>query len=171
MTLINILLGATLLFFGRRLFWLFVAGIGFVTGAMMATIWLGPQPEWLIVVIALAVGVLGALVSVVLQKFMVALAGFLAGGYVLYTLALTLQYQSLVWIAFLLGGVLGAILVLALFDWALIALSVLTGATLIIQGISLDRLMAALLFLALLVTGIVVQARQLTRVTPRPEPT
>jgi hypothetical protein len=170
MTLFNLLLGAALLFFGRRLFWLFVAGVGFVVGAMLAAEWLGKEPEWLIILIALAAGVIGALVSVVLQKLVVAVAGFLAGGYVLYTLTLGLKYESLVWIAFFLGGVLGAVLVLVLFDWALILLSALIGATVIVQHLTLDRLASAVAFLVLCVLGIVVQARQLKPPAPAPEP-
>jgi drug/metabolite transporter (DMT)-like permease len=169
MALFNVLVGAALLLFGRRLFWLFVAGVGFVVGAALATQWFGGQSDWMVLLIALAFGVIGALLSVVLQRLVVALAGFLAGGYVLYTLALELQHEPLAWIAFCLGGVVGAILVTALFDWALIVLSALTGATVIAQNVSLDRSASALLFIVLLVLGVAVQAKGLTRKAPGPK--
>ena len=38
MPIINILVGAALLLLGRRLFWLFVAGVGFVAGMQLADI-------------------------------------------------------------------------------------------------------------------------------------
>lgn len=169
MPLLNILVGAALLFFGRRLFWLFVAGTGFVAGMMLATDWFGGKADWVTMLIALGVGVVGALLSVFLQGFVIACAGFLAGGYVVHALALGLKYESLAWIAFLIGGVIGAILVIALFDWALIVLSALTGATVIAQNVSLNEPVSSLLFLVLLVLGVIVQTRQKTRTAPKPK--
>jgi Domain of unknown function (DUF4203) len=166
MPLFNILAGAALLLLGRRLFWLFVAGVGFVVGAMLATEGLGQHSEGMTLLLALSIGIIGAILSIFLQKLIVALAGFLAGGYVGYTLMSGLNQPSLPWIAFLVGGVLGGILVLVLFDWALIVLSSLTGAAVIAQNLPLDRTIAALLFIVLLVFGIVVQARQLRPPAP-----
>lgn len=163
---LNILVGATLLIFGRRIFWLFVAGVGFLVGTTLATEWLGDHSEMATVLIALGIGVVGAILAVFLQRLVVGVAGFLSGGYLLYTLAFELKYEAFAWIAFLLGGVIGAILVMALFDWALILLSALTGATVIVQNVPLDSLMAALLFVVLLGFGVVVQARGLTRAPP-----
>jgi len=169
MALFNILVGAALLLFGRRLFWLFVAGVGFVVGAALATRWFGAGSDWMTLAIALAFGVISALLSVVLRRLVVALSGFLAGGYVLYRLALDLQHEPLAGIAFFLGGIVGAILVIALFDWALIVLSALTGATVIVQNLALDRSASALLFVVLLALGVAVQAKGLTRKAPAPE--
>jgi hypothetical protein len=166
--LFNVLVGAALLFLGRRLFWLYVACVGFVVGTMLGTEWFGGKPDGLTLVIALAVGVIGAIVSIFLQRLVVAIAGFLAGGYLLHTLAFGLKYESLVWIAFLIGGIIGTVLVLALFDWALIFLSVLTGATVIAQNVGVNGSTSALVFLVLLILGVVVQARQLTRPPPPP---
>jgi hypothetical protein len=165
----NILAGGALLFFGRRLFWLFVAAVGFVVGARLAADTFGGEPGWVIMVIALGVGMIGALVSIFLQRLVVGIAGFLAGGYVLYTLAFGLEQEPLAWVAFLVGGIIGAILVMAVFDWALIILSALTGASVIAQNVSLDRPASALVFVVLLVLGVVVQARQLPRESPSPE--
>jgi hypothetical protein len=81
---------------------------------------------------------------------------------------LGLEQEPLARFAFLVGGIIGAFLILAVFDWALIILSALTGASAIAENVSLDRPASALLFVALLVLGIVVQARQLPRETPAP---
>jgi hypothetical protein len=161
MLVFNILVGAALLLFGRRLFWLFVAGIGFVVSARLATDWIGQQSQGMTLLLALGIGVIGAILTVFLQKVIIGIAGFLAGGYIGYALVLSLNHASLTWIAFLLGGVVGGILVFVLFDWALILLSSLTGAAVIAQNLPLDRAIAALLFIGLLVVGIVIQARQL----------
>jgi len=56
---INIILGGALLVAGRKLFWLFVGAVGFVTGLQFATrIWQGPEGLAIIVglVELLAVG-------------------------------------------------------------------------------------------------------------------
>jgi uncharacterized protein DUF4203 len=169
MELFNILVGAALLFFGRRLFWLFVVVVGFVVGTMLATEWFGGKADSVTLLVVLLVGVIGALLSIVLQRLVVGIAGFLAGGYVLHALAVSLNYQSIAWIAFLLGGVIGAILVAAIFDWALIVLSALTGATVIAQNVPLDKPISAFLYIVVLVLGIVVQARQLVRPAPPPK--
>jgi hypothetical protein len=168
---INILLGAALLLWGRRLFWLFVAGVGFVFGAMLATELLGPQPEWVVLLIALALGLIGGLAAVFLQFAVVAVSGFLAGSYVGSSMLIASGYANLGWIGFLVGGVIGALLVVVLLDWALIVLSVLVGATLIVQGVPLDRSGGALLFLALTIVGVILQAKQIQPPAPAPQPT
>ena len=80
MAILNVLIGAGLLFFGRKVFWLFVAGAGFVVGLTLANRLL-QSPEWVGVIIGLGIGLLAALLAVFLQRFALGLAGFLAGGY------------------------------------------------------------------------------------------
>ena len=161
MPLLQILIGTALLLFGRRLFWLFVAGVGFVVAARLAAEPLRGQPEWLVLVIALGVGVLGALASIFFQRVIVGIAGFFAGGYLLSTLALGVKYEVNGLIAYTIGGVFGALLTMFLLDWALIFLSALTGATVIVQNVTLDQSKSTLLFVALLFLGIIAQAGQL----------
>lgn len=160
---LNVLIGAALLFFGRRLFWLFVGCVGFIAGFEIARDTLQGQPEWLLLLIALGAGLLGAIASVFLQRIVISIAGFFAGGYCLSTLAsaaLHPQPEAIVWTAFAVGALLGAILTFTLLDPALIVLSSLTGATTISQNVPLDPPARALLFVALTVLGIIVQAGQ-----------
>jgi hypothetical protein len=164
--LFNLVIGAALLLFGRRLYWLFVGGVGFVAGASLAGAELGPNAADWTLLIALGLGLLGALLSVLLQRVLVGVAGFLAGGYLLHALALNAGHSSWAWLAFVIGGVVGALLILAVFDWALIALSALTGAALISQNVALGQWPSELLFAVLLVFGLVVQGSQLVRLRP-----
>ena len=157
---LNIFAGAAVLFFGRRLFWLFVGCVGFIVGFELAGNMLQGQPVWVILVIALGVGVLGAIASVFLQRIFLVVAGFFAGGYCLSTLApaaLHTNGQVVLWLAFAVGGLLGAILTAALLDPALIILSSLVGATAISQNVPLEPSARALLFFVLLVLGIAFQ--------------
>ena len=45
--IISLLIGIALLFFGRRLFWLFVAAIGFAIGLQLAPYLMQDPPPWL----------------------------------------------------------------------------------------------------------------------------
>jgi uncharacterized membrane protein YsdA (DUF1294 family) len=160
MPVVRILVGVALFTLGRRLYWLFVAGVGFVVAMALATRLLQNQPEWVILILALVAGVIGALLAVFLQRVAVGIAGFLAGGYLVLSLIeiFGLRPGELSWIPFLIGGILGAILAAALFDWALILLSSLTGASLLAQSIPVEPSIRILLFLGALVLGILVQA-------------
>jgi len=160
MVILRILLGVAMLILGRRLFWLFVGGIGFVFGIHIAAHYFHGQPDWIVIVIALLSGLLGSLIAVFLQNVAVWLAGFAAGGYfaVNFLDVLGWEVDRLVWLSFLVGGVIGAVLVAVMFDWALIILSSITGATLITQMIPFGPLVAALSFTVLLILGILIQA-------------
>ena len=160
---VNVLVGLAVLFFGRRLFWLFVGCVGFIAGFEIAGDVLVGQPEWLILLIALGVGLLGAIASVFLQRIFLVVAGFFAGGYCLSTLTPAVIHTNdkmVLWLAFAVGGLLGAILTAALLDPALIILSSLAGATAISQNVPLNPSAKALLFCVLLVLGIAVQTGQ-----------
>lgn len=166
MNWINIFVGLAVLFFGRRLFWLFVGGVGFIAAFDIASTALQGQSPWIILMIALAVGILGAIVSIFLQKIVVGIAGFFAGGYFLSALAATQFHQHSEpahWLAFIVGGIIGAILTMLLLNPALIILSSLAGATAVAQNVPLNPSQQAILFIVLLILGIIVQTTQYAR--------
>jgi hypothetical protein len=156
----SILVGTVLLLFGRRLFWLFVAAIGFWMGLAMAPYVMQHPPPWLALVLAVLFGVIGALFAFVLQKIAIGFAGFLVGGYVAVgILNAFVNYEpQFSTIAFIIGGVIGAILMLVLFDWALILFSAIAGAELIVSHIHLPATGNTLLLVGLTILGVVVQA-------------
>jgi hypothetical protein len=170
---VNVLIGIALLLFGRKLFWLFVGCVGFIVAAEFAEGALQGQSEWLILLIALGVGLLGATVSIFLQRVLISIAGFFAGGYCLSTLAtatLHTKYAGIPWLAYVVGGLLGAILTVVLLDPALIVVSSLAGATAVSQNVPLDSPAKSLLFVALLIFGIIVQTGQYARDTKSKQP-
>jgi len=164
MTMLNALLGAVLLFFGRKVFWLFVAVAGFMVGMDFATRTFN-GPDWLSISIGVAVGVVAALLAVFVQRFAIGLAGFLGGGYLALQILpfLNLDYTWIPWAAFILGGILGVIFVNAFFDWALIILSSGAGASMLVGALHLNEVVGVLLFILLAVIGISFQARELHR--------
>ena len=164
LSLISIILGGALLIAGRKLFWLFVGAAGFVAGLQLATqFWQGP--ELLAIVVGLVVGVIFALIAIFLQGVAIGVAGFLAGGYVLTALAgiIGLNQGAFSWLIYLAGGIIGVLLVIFLFDWALITLSSLAGASLVTQALPLTTGLAGVVFLALVIVGIVIQGTTMQR--------
>lgn len=165
MNVIQILVGLGVLTLGRQLFWLFVGGIGFMLGLTLASQFFPDQSDTLALIIALIIGLIGAVLAILLQRVAVGIAGFIAGGLIVVSLAgvFGLEVGDLVWLPFLIGGIIGAILVAFLFDVALIGLSALAGAALIVQTLDLDPLIGLALFVVLCIVGIGVQAYMLQR--------
>lgn len=161
--IIGVIVGAAILLFGRKLFWLFVAALGFAVGIEIAAYFMHDPPAWMTLLVALGLGVLGALLAILLQKFAIAVAGFIAGGRAASALlaAFFVDYSHYRGITFVIGGILGALLLLALFDWVLILLSSVEGAHLIGNGIVLPPSGGVILFCALAVIGVVVQGSML----------
>src|SRR5215216_6879407 len=164
LSVINLILGVALLFAGRKLFWLFVGAAGFVAGLQLATqFWQGP--ELLAIIVGLVVGVIFALLAILLQGVAIGVAGFLAGGYILTVLAgmIGLNQGAFSWIVYLMGGIIGVLLVIFLFDWAIITLSSLAGASLITQALLLPSGIGGVIFIVLVIVGVVIQASMMQR--------
>ena len=155
------LLGAALLVAGRRLFWLFVGALGFVTATDFVAPFINPQNHSFLLIIGLIAGVAGALLAIFVQKVAVGLAGAVAGAYYLKIFADMASLQELGWIAAVVGALLGAFLMLLLFKWALIVFSSIAGAHLITQALPLSPQLGGAAFLVLLIIGLIIQARQL----------
>ncbi|HZS17284.1 MAG TPA: DUF4203 domain-containing protein [Candidatus Udaeobacter sp.] len=159
------LIGVVILLFGRKLFWLCVAAVGFAAGVEIAP-YLVQQPSTVLALtVALILGLLGALLALFLQKIAIAVLGFLAGGKLAGAIAAAffVQYAQHSAIIFVIGGIIGAILLLVLFDWALIVVSSLIGAHLIQSAIVLPPSGSTILFIGLVVVGIIAQASWLRR--------
>ena len=164
-TIIGVLIGVVVLFFGRKLFWLCVAAVGFAVGVEIAPLLVNESSSLLALLIALVFGVLGALLALFLQKVAIAVLGFLAGGKLATAIAAAffVQYAQYSTIIFVIGGIIGAILLLVLFGWALIVVSSFIGAYLIQSAIVLPPTGATLVFIGLAMVGIFVQAASFRR--------
>jgi len=165
LSVINLLLGSALLVAGRKLFWLFVGAAGFVTGMQLATrFWQGP--DLLALIVGLVVGVIFALLAIFLQALVIGIAGFLIGGYILTVLAAMLGIDVTgvtTWIVYVIGGLIGLLLVSFLFDWAIITLSSLAGASLIVQALFPQGAVGGILFIILFILGVLIQGFTLRR--------
>jgi hypothetical protein len=163
--IVGALIGVVILLFGRKLFWLCVAAVGFAAGIEIAPHLVHEPSPLLALTVALVLGLIGALLALFLQKIAIAILGFLAGGKLAGALAAAffVQYGQHSTIIFLAGGVVGAILLLVLFDWALIVVSSLIGAHLIQSAIVLPPSGSTIVFIGLAVLGIIAQAAFLRR--------
>ena len=174
MPIVNVAVGALLLALGRKIFWLFVAAVGFAAGLELASRYLNIKPDWLALLIALGVGVLGALLAYFFQKLAIGAAGFLAGAFITSRLIALLGIQPSVktwdWLIILVGGIIGIFLMIAIFDWALILLSSLAGAILIVEAFKLASLIGLVVGVVLFVIGVVFQAGLNRREESRKKP-
>jgi hypothetical protein len=131
-----------------------------MAGFVVATHFFYEQPDWIVLLISLAAGVLGALLAIFLQRLALWLAGFAAGGYFIISLLNILGWKMgyFSFLFFLAGGMIGFLLVAAFFDWALIILSSLSGAVFVAQALQFGPMTTALILTILFIIGLVVQA-------------
>jgi hypothetical protein len=110
--------------------------------------------------IALAVGLLGALLAYFFQRLVIGAAGFLAGVLIASGLVSLLgtQVKGWDWLIILIGGIIGVVLMYAIFEWALIILSSLAGAILVVEGFKLASLVGMIVGVLLFAMGVVFQA-------------
>ncbi len=165
MFIVEALVGASLLALGRRLFWLFVAGVGFVAGLTLATRFLQNSPGWVALLVAVGAGVLGALLATFLERIAIGAVGFIGGGYILLSLfnLLGTRFGLPDWVVVLIGGVIGAVLIFSILDWMLIILSSLVGASMVTEAFSLRGALGLLIFVVLVAAGILIQRLSMRR--------
>ncbi len=163
-----IAVGLLLIFFGRRIFWIFVGGIGFFAGMQFAPMLAPTQPQWIILLFGVLLGIIGSVLAIVLQRVAVAVAGWLAGGLLAIRLAAVLGWSdpTIVWVVFILGAIVAAVLFSLFFDWAVIALTSLSGAVLLCDGLSLAPTMELMISVVLVAAGFLIQARDLVKPMP-----
>jgi hypothetical protein len=157
---LSVILGILLLFFGRRLFWLFVGVAGFVAGLTLVPQLITGQSQMAILLIAIIAGIIGAFLAIMLEGLAILIAGFLAGGYLMTTLVvpLGLSFTAGPSVTYIIGGIIGLLLVALLFDWAIIILSTLVGAEMLMPHLHIAGSVYWLVFIGLVVAGIAVQA-------------
>ena len=142
-----------------------MAAVGFAVGVEIAPLLVNEPSSLLALLIALVLGILGALLALFLQKVAIAVLGFFAGGKLATAIAAAffVHYAQYSTIIFVIGGIIGAILLLAVFGWALIVVSSFIGAYLIQSAIVLPPTGSTLVFIGLAIVGIFVQAASFRR--------
>lgn len=153
-----LLLGAVLLFAGRRIFWFLLGVTGFLVGMWLALQVLGPNPEALHWLLAVVAGLIGVVLAKLFQRLAIGLAGFFLGGAAameLFNLDVSSGRSGSV-LLFAVAGFLGALLAGLFFEAALIVCSSYLGAMLVVDG--LDLPLPILMLVVLFGLGVVVQS-------------
>ena len=130
--------------------------LGFIAGLQIAEQYFGTQPLWLAWAVAFVFGIIGALLALFFQNVAIIIGGFVAGSTIAAYLAMFFGFNPHPLIN-ICGGILGTIVLYALFDYALIALSSLVGATLIVEEIVWSPQSEMILYAVLITTGILIQ--------------
>ncbi len=162
----QILLGAVLLLFGRRLFWIYISVLGFLLGLEATQQYLNIDNPWLPIVIGFGVGVVCAMLAVLLQYTAIGLAGFIGGAYLAMNVLgiVSMEQAEPANLLIVLGaGAIGLVLFLFIFDPALVILSSITGAALVSQALVLDQQQTGLVLVGLSILGAVFQFFVLSR--------
>ncbi len=157
---ISLLVGAVLVLFGRRMFWLASGLLGFFLGIMLITRYYTNLPvktQW---IIALIVGCLIGVALVLLQKLAISVLGFAVGAYLGYTLLQWLEMEvSLLTIGLVFAlALVGLLLSLRLFDFAVSAVTSFMGAMIISDVLDLQGLPGLAMLLVIFVLGVIVQS-------------
>lgn len=164
-SLARLAVGGVLLLFGRRLFWLLLGAIGFLTGFLLADYYLSVDSEILRWVAGLAAGLAAALAALVLQRLAVSVAGALVAGYTAWWY-LSLPGGTLepwYWLLVVAAAAVGLLLARTVFDLGLIFVSSLAGAILVVEGLDTGPEVSGWLLLGLIAVGAAVQGWSLSR--------
>ncbi len=155
--------GGLLIVAGRRLVWLAVAAAGFVLGAWASTV-IAPQVEEAQWIVALVMGVAGAILAVILQRLAIAVAGAGLGALIALRWAdslaqvLGIDNQHLaVFVAMAIGGVIGLLLASKVFALAATLVTAAIGGVLVATQLPLHPAPQLAVAAALLLVGLVLQ--------------
>jgi hypothetical protein len=165
--LFQLVTGSILLVAGKKLYWFFVGILGALAGLFVSETFFHPQSWGDRVLVAVGIGAAFAILALILQRIMIGVAGFIAGGYLGVALldALQLPVTDYRWVVFILGGLVGILIVKMLFDLSLVIISSAAGAILISRAIGLDGAKSLIILLVLIIAGVVVQS---VRGKPKP---
>ncbi len=157
MLIFTVLIGLALLLIGRQLFWLAVAGLGFILSLNYASQFIQGSTQMMLL-ISLGIGVIGAILAYTLQRAAASILGFLSGWFLTISLinylGLNIDFTTLLAV---IGGLVGVGLVSVTYDWSLILLSSLSGAVLITQSIHYNPQVKIGIFIVLLILGVAIQ--------------
>jgi hypothetical protein len=165
---ISIAVGIVALLYGRRMFWLFAATIGFFFGFFVGLVAFPQIPHWAALLVGIVLGLIGAALANLLKGGIVLLAGALGGGIALTSFVYLIRNQpgrqldGIDLLVFVIGMALGGISIAFAFDWALIVVSALNGADIIMRtigsGLHMHAIVSSLFAMILTIIGITYQS-------------
>jgi hypothetical protein len=154
-----IVMGFVILITGYQLPWLFVACVGFIAGYTLGQVPLIGLSGIALITFSSGFAIIGGLLVLYIRRIMLVLAGFLAGVYICQYLLPSLGWNSewISWFVLVIAGLFAAAIIFIWQSLALIFISSLAGATLVIHYIQIVRIPQVLLFVILFLFGITAQ--------------
>ena len=170
--IVLILVGLALAFMGRKLIWLFVAAAGFIFAYALTSRFLSGLDPTVTLIIAVGVGVVAGYFATKFLNLFINIAGFILIGNAALTLAGLFGLSSGIWalLAFVIGGLIGLALIRWMLAYALIIISALGGASMVVDGTVLllnrpegadDSWIALIVSVVIVALGIIYQYRAL----------
>jgi hypothetical protein len=132
-----VILGLLLAFAGRRFIWLLIGVAGFVLGYDLVTFFIPGDEGTVQILIGVFAGLIGAFLAVRFTNVLLLVAGFVLIGNALLVVGQILGADGLLveLLLFVIGGVVGLLLVRFALAIAVILISALGGASLVMQGL------------------------------------
>jgi hypothetical protein len=163
-SLIALLIGGALLFFGGRYYWLVAGGVGFLFGTNLGSAPDGGVVTGSAIAMGFLFGFIAAVASVFITKFALSISGFIMGGILMVRFIEAIGWDlGSTFAAFLIGGILGFLLVIISQEWALIFLSVITGAAIVVNQLVADAANAQFVYILLVLVGFTFQLFMMRR--------
>lgn len=158
-TMLQLALGFVMLTTGRQLYWLFAGGAAFASAFVLGPLLFNFEQNSELFLLSLAVGVILAVLALILDRTMVAIAVFPAGAYLLFSLPAMMGFGNewVSWFILATAGIVAVGMVLTWFDFSLTLLSALTGASLIIQAANLSGVNAIIAYFGMAIFGMITQ--------------
>ena len=157
-----IAVGAVLLLFGRKIFWLALGIAGGALGFWVASTYVAGATQEIKLAIAVVLAIAGVVAAIVVQKVAVVVGGFLIGGLAMVEIGTYLEadLNSGLWLFLILAaGGFGAFYGSVLFESALIVFTAWIGAWVIVRELGMLPPGSYIAFAILLVVGSFVQSR------------
>ncbi len=130
--------GITMLFFGRRFFFLVIGLAGFLLGYRLTGLFFQGTEEIVLLLIGVLTGFIFSFLSTRFFRFVVSLSAFVLMGIVAQVIAESLGMDVSGWsnvIVFLVGGLVGLGLEAFVFDVGIIVITALAGSLLAVTGL------------------------------------
>ena len=152
-------IGFIILVTGHQSAWLFVGGVSFLLGSLLAEQFHIVRNEVELIIFSLTSGLLGGLLVSYLRKVLVALAAFISGGYICLYLPVVLGLDTswINWIIVVLVGTASAMMTVIWGTLPVILISSVIGSTLIIQNLQFGSVGLIGLFIVFSIFGLVAQ--------------
>jgi len=171
MGIIDVGIGFMLLITGRPVYWVFTGSIAYFIGGIIADRLVLFPLQWNAIFLSFLFATLGIFSALLFHRWAARLAGFVAGGFLVYNMPVALGAPT-EWASplfFMIGGVVGLVLLLLSFDFGLLFISSLTAATFILRNIHIGNLDQATMLLVFTVLGVIIQYLILQYASPSPD--